>query len=150
MKRRRIPIYAFLLLASIGLSQLAKAEPALNEKEQIQKLMQRWDKALVDRDMAFIDAILAEDFTYIGSSGQVQNKAEHLASVKSPDLKIGSSSSNNFGIRIYGDAAVAIAEGRITGSYKSKEFDNHYRYTDILIRRNGKWLVVNTQITDLP
>ncbi len=150
MKRLHISIFVFSVLTFAGLSQLVKAEIGVNEKEQIRELMQRWDNALVNRNLEFVAGILAEDFTYIGSSGQVQNRAEHLALIKSADLRIESSSSSNFVIRIYGDMAVAIAEGRIKGSYKSNGFDNRYRYTDVWIRRNGRWKVVNTQITDLP
>ncbi len=150
MKRLHISILVFSVLAFVGLSQLVKAETGVNEEEQIRELMQRWDNALVNRNLEFIDSILAEDFTYISSSAQVQNKAEHLALIKSTDLRIESSTSSNFVIRIYGDTAVAIAEGRIKGSYKSKGFDSHYRFTDVWVKRHGRWKVVNTQITDIP
>lgn len=149
MKRLHLPILLLSVFALVGLSQSVEAGGGVDEKEHIRELIQQWDNALVNRNSKFIDGILAEDFTYIGSDGQVQNKAEHLASITSADLKIESSSSSNFVIRIYGDTAVAVAEGRIKGSYKSKGFDNHYRYTDVWIKKTGKWAVINTQITAL-
>ncbi len=135
------PSFGFLVITE------AKGQ---KDKEKIQALMSEWDNALVNRNVDFIDGILAEDFTYISSSGQVQNKAEHLALIKSPDLIIESSSSSNFVVRVYGDMAVAIAEGRIKGRYKSNSFDNHYRYTDVWVKRKGIWKAVATQITNLP
>ncbi|HEY0378442.1 MAG TPA: nuclear transport factor 2 family protein [Pyrinomonadaceae bacterium] len=122
----------------------------MNEEEEVRALMRRWDDALVNRNFEFIDSILAEDFTYIAASGQVQNKAELLASIRSPELRIAASSSSNVVVRLYGDVAVAIAEGRIKGSYKSQEFENRYRFTDVWVRRHGKWVAANTQITALP
>lgn len=140
----------FAVLACVAQPQLVKAEAAVNEEAEIRALMQRWDDSLVSRNFEFIDSILAEDFTYIGASGEAQNKAGLLASIRSPDLRVESSSSSNVVIRIYGDVAVAVAEGRIKGSYKSQGFDNRYRYTDVWVKKKGKWVAVNTQITALP
>lgn len=80
----------------------------------------------------------------------MQNKAQYLTLLTSPDLRIKSSTSSDFVIRIYGDKAIATAEGKAKESYKSEEFNNLYRYTDVCIKRNGKWKVINTQITALP
>ena len=150
MKRLHSSILLFLLMAFVGLSQLVPAETGADEKGRIRELMQRWDDALVSRDAEFIAGVLADDFTYISAAGQVQNRAAHLGLIKSPDLRIEASSSSDFVIRVYGEVAVAIAEGRIKGSYKSKEFGGHYRYTDVWVKRGDRWQVVNTQITDLP
>ena len=119
------------------------------EKEEIRQLIRQWDEALVNRNVEFIESILAEDFTYIYSSGQVQNRIELLASIKTPDLKIESSSSTNVRVRIYGNVAVAIAEGRTKGTYKSKGFENHYRFTDVWSKKKEGWKAVATQVTDI-
>lgn len=144
----KLTVVIFTLVLT-GISHVAEAMVRLSDEEQIRELMRRWDNALVKKDVKLISSILADDFTYVDASGRIQNRSQHLAFIDSSDLKVESSQSSNFVIRIYGNTAVAIAEGTIRGSYKSKGFGNRYRYTDVWVKQKGKWKAVATQITDL-
>lgn len=124
--------------------------PDKNDEEQIKELIRRWDEALVKRDVDFINSIVAEDFSYIDAGGELQNKRQHLALIKSPDLELMSINSSDVTVRLYKDTAVAIAKGTIQGKYKTQPFKNNYRYSDVWVKRRDVWQVVATQVTDLP
>ena len=142
--------YAEVLANGLANLFLAGSSQGNKDDGKIRELIQQWDEALVRRDTPFIDSILAEDFTYISASGQIQSKSQLLEFIKSTDLTIESTSSKIIRISIYGDTAVAIAEGAIKGRYKSNAFDDRYRYTDVWVKQNGKWKATLTQITGLP
>jgi ketosteroid isomerase-like protein len=149
--KQAVVTFAVVLIASFaGISYVAGAEADSPAEEQIRELMRRWDEALVKKDVKFIGSILANDFTCIDVSGRIQNKSQLLAFIGSSDLKIELSESSSFVVRIYGDTAVAIAEGRIRGSYKSEGFESRYRYTDVWVKREGHWKAAATQVTSLP
>lgn len=142
--------YSEVLANGIANLFFADSSQANKDDEKIRELIERWDNALIRKDTAFIDSILAEDFTYISSSGQIQSKSQLLEFIKATDLTIESASSKIITIRIYNDSAVAIAEGAIKGRYKSNVFDDRYRFTDVWVKQDGKWKATVTQITSLP
>ena len=107
------------------------------DDKQIESLMRRWDVALVQRDTEYIDSILADDFTFISSSGAMKNKAQHVADLKSADLVIDHSESSDIVVRVYDKTAVATARGVSRGRYKGKPFDSSSRYTDVWVKQGG-------------
>jgi hypothetical protein len=48
-------------------------------------------------------------------------------------------------VRVYGDAAVVV--GRT--AWQSAVGKGQYRYTDMYIRRDGRWICVASQATDI-
>lgn len=108
-----------------------------------------WDKAIVRKDMAAVDANMAEDFRQIAGNGSVVDKAAFLADIGSPTLQIDPYSVEEFDVRIYGDVALLSGRTRMTGRDEGRPFTSHYRYTDVYLRRQGVWKVVSMQITKL-
>ena len=53
-------------------------------------------------------------------------------------------------VRIYGDAAVVIGTGKSKGAWNGEAFTSHERFTDVFIRREGKWLCVSTHTSEFP
>lgn len=141
--------YAEVLSKGIAALLLTDSPRENKDAEKIRELVRQWDNALVRKDTVFIDSILADDFTYISSSGQIQSKSQLLSSVQSADLTIESSSSNIFRLSIYGDTAVVIAEGVAKGHYKSDPFNERYRFTDFWVRKDASWKAGITQVTSM-
>lgn len=109
-----------------------------------------WDKAIVRKDRAAIEANMADDFRQIDSQGNLETKASFVADLVSPDLRIDPYSVEDFEVRLYGDVALLSGRTRMTGQYQGKPFSTHYRYIDIYVRRNGEWKIVSVQISRIP
>lgn len=107
----------------------------------------RWDKAIVRKDRAAIEANMADDFRNIDGSGNVEGKASFVDDLVSPDLTIDPYRVEDFDVRLYGDVALLSGRTRMTGSYQGKPFTSHYRYIDIYARRSGAWKIVSVQIS---
>lgn len=106
-----------------------------------------WDKAILAKDRAAIEANMAPDFRNIDGNGTVADKAAFVRDLMDKDLQIDPYTVEDFDIRLYGDTALLSGRTRMTGRYQGKPFTSHYRYTDIYVRRGGKWQVVSVQIT---
>jgi ketosteroid isomerase-like protein len=112
-----------------------------------------WDKAIVRKDRAAIEANMAEDFRQIDGSGNVETKRSFVDDLVSADLQLDPYTVEEFEVRLLGDVAnVALLSGRtrMTGRYQSKPFASHYRYIDIYVRRDGQWKIVSVQISRIP
>ena len=109
-----------------------------------------WDKAIVRKDRAAIEANMAEDFRQIDGQGMVETKKSFVDDLMSSELRIDPYTVEDFDVRLYGDVALLCGRTRMTGSYQGKPFSSHYRYIDIYVKRDGVWKIVSVQISKMP
>jgi len=114
---------------------------------QLTRQADAWDKAIVAKDRAGIDANMCADFRQIGSSGEVEDRASFLADLLSAELVIDPYTVEDFEVRLYGDTALLTGRTRMTGRIAGVPFATHYRYTDVYIRSGGRWQVCSVQTT---
>jgi len=81
---KRIAFAVGLVILVFGVAMLAQTQTETVEQELI-KLENGWVVALVKRDGAFLDRILADDFMTTSSRGIISTKAQIVASLKSGD-----------------------------------------------------------------
>ena len=110
----------------------------------------RWDKAIVSKDQAAIEANMADDFRHIDGAGNVETKASFVQDLLAPELKIEPYSIEEFEVRLYGDVALLSGRTRLNGTYAGKPFSSHYRYIDVYVKRGRTWKVVSVQLSKLP
>jgi ketosteroid isomerase-like protein len=108
-----------------------------------------WDKAIIRKDRAAIEANMADDFRQIGGGGNVETKASFVEGLLSPALEIDPYTVEDFDVRLYGDVALLSGRTDMTGRYDGKPFTSHYRYIDVYVRRQGTWKVVSVQISKI-
>ena len=123
------------------------ASPAENIEQVIAKLEQEWVDIIMKNDIAGYDRIEADDYIFIASDGRISNKAQDLADAKANAYKPTKLTISNLKVRVYGETAVGTGTSDEQGTYKGKDTSGHYLYTDVWVKRNGKWQVVSTQGT---
>lgn len=106
-----------------------------------------WDKAIVRKDRAAIEANMDDDFRQIDGAGNVETKATFVEGILSPSLVIDPYTVEDFEVRLYGDVALLSGRTKMTGRYDGKPFTSHYRYIDVYVRRDGTWKIVSVQIS---
>ena len=109
----------------------------------------RWDKSIIAKDRAAIEANMAADFRNIDGNGAVADKVTFVRDLMDKDLQIDPYTVEDFDMRFYGDTALLSGRTRMTGRYQAKPFTSHYRYIDTYVRRDGRWQVVSVQITKI-
>jgi ketosteroid isomerase-like protein len=116
------------------------------------KLEREWLDAYMKRDIAALERIEADDFNITYSNGESRTKAEELAHLKSNSDGAGTFKLNteDTKVRLFGDTAVltGILIQQLTNN--GKEMNVRARYTDVWVKRNGRWQVVAVQLTKMP
>jgi ketosteroid isomerase-like protein len=139
---------AVVLVLAVSCQAFAQAKPtapSASVQNELIKLENDWNNALVKRDMAALNRVMADDWTFIDpDDGTIMTKAQALASIKSGEDVYTSAVGDEWKVRVYGDAAVVL--GRLTGKeqYKGKDVSGQYRFTDTWIMRAGRWQCVAT------
>ena len=90
-------------------------------------------------------ALLAAEWSVIHITGAEITKAEAVQACKAAATRIDSLSSDNLVVRAFGDAAVVT--GRTTASAGGQTVI--LRFTDVFVRRDGRWLAVASQATPI-
>jgi ketosteroid isomerase-like protein len=154
-----MPLAPRLLSLSLSLSLAALivgcssgprvAEPA-GDIRTLTAQADRWDRAIVAKDRAAIEANMAEDFRQIDGAGNVETKASFVDGLVDPALTIDPYTVEEFEVRLYGDVALLSGRTRMSGRYDGKPFKTHYRYIDVYVRRGGGWKIVSVQISKMP
>ena len=118
-------------------------------EQELIKLENRWNDAIVKHDWEFFDQILADDYISTDFDGNVGTKADFLEFLRSGESVIASSIVDDMKVRIYGDTAVVT--GRTTTvneQYQGKDLSGQYRWTDTWVKYYlGRWRCVAEQIS---
>jgi uncharacterized protein (TIGR02246 family) len=125
----------------------ATASPAENVEQAITKLEREWAEALVKADVATLERVMADDWLMTTWDGQTQTKAQSIAEFKSGETKLTAADMGNLKVRVFGDTAVATLSLMEKGMSKGKDSSGHFLYTDVWVKRNGKWQAVATHGT---
>jgi ketosteroid isomerase-like protein len=144
---------AVIILALIVAQACASGSGSADDRTRTIALLTKtaddWDKVIVRKDRAAIEAKIADDFRQIDGGGNVETKASFVEGLMSPELEIDPYTVEDFDVRLYGDVALLSGRTDMTGRYSGKPFTSHYRYIDIYVRRDGAWKIVSVQISKI-
>jgi hypothetical protein len=108
---------------------------------------QAYLRAHIDRDVAALDRLLADEFVIGGRYGGVTTKAQRLALLSDPDFSF--VGINGWDTRVTADENYGEVSGYavLTGGYSGHETTSSpYRYTRRFERRDGRWQVVGVEV----
>lgn len=133
----------------LNLSYHEAAEPAGQAaiEQEVAQLEHAWARAYLDRDVATMDRLEAEEWICTTADGELFTKAEDIADVKSGAFQATVFKMEDVKVRVYGDMAVATALQTEEATYKGKEANKVLRCTDTWVRRDGRWQCVATHLS---
>ena len=134
---------------------LSGQTPAVKNDKAIQEIVEfrnRYIEAEENRDMAFLEKILADDFFALNPQGKLLNKQQQLENLKRPDRTLKVLNPRETHVQFYGDGKVAILTEHVTvdGNDKGKPFGGEYRFLRVFAKQNGEWKVVLAQGAPMP
>ena len=112
-----------------------------------QVLTKLWNEsvdALLKRDVATLDRILADDFTFGDPDGMSVTKDQVLGSVESGAYALTSSKVDTLKVRVYGNTAVTTGLSTEKSQFMGSDTSGQYLFTDTWIKRDGRWQCVAT------
>ncbi len=151
----RVISFCFLTLAiafiavSFGTSSNSAASAQMygDAQDEIKKLEEERNGAIVHGDAAALDRLSSADYTVINEWGQVLTKAQILDGFKSGALKFESREQSGLNIRVYGNTAVVIGRATQKGTQNGKSMSASIRFSRVCVKEKGKCVAVSTQNT---
>ena len=131
-------------LRAIGVALLLAASSALaDDVDEIRRLDKEITLATWPADAQWFEKNVADDYVLIAPNGIVRTRIDVIRELATPGLKMDPYEPLEVQIRIYGDAA--IVTGRILQRFTLGRirYANDLRYTDMWVKKKGKWLLVS-------
>jgi ketosteroid isomerase-like protein len=146
MKRILMVVFGIVLATGIASGQ---SGGTVSVEETLKKMEHDWTDAFQKSDSAALSRILADDWRGQYPWG-VRNKAQTLAHLSAGGDKINSIVFGEMAVRVFGDVAIVMGSDDEKSSVGGKDTGGHYTWTDVWVRRNGRWQAVASQMTVAP
>lgn len=141
----RLPA-AVLAIAALALPAHAQTPDA----DDPRAAARAFEAAQAKGDGAALQRLLARDFLFVRGSGRVGNRQDYVEGFTGPGDSVSALEvTDRLFTRVAPDAAVAGGEARIAGTEGGQPFQNHYRFSNVLVRRDGRWQIIFSQVTGL-
>jgi ketosteroid isomerase-like protein len=141
--RRLAALAAASMLGAALLNAMPRGERH-EVRHEIDHLEDHWRDAILNRNVAAMDTLLASDYMAITANGTLQSKEETLSSLRSGSLHIKTLELTDRKVRFYGATALVTSRAEVTGTTPEGELTGSYRYTRVYVRDTGGiWRIVS-------
>ena len=144
---RFLPVLLSCVVVASAVPRASALQRVESDQDVLIKLERGWNEAFYRKDVAFIEKLLAEEFTATYDDGRIGDKATELGLVAAFDQNVQSATPDEFAVRVYRDTAVVWFTLRLVGIKDGKRSEMALRYTDVWIIRDGRWQCVSSQST---
>jgi|SRR6266446_3810928 len=134
------------LSALILTAVMANAQSGTIE-EEVLKVDQQWQDAVLKSDIATLESIYSDRLTYIHSDAGTDTKATYVAKLKSGAGKYLSIKRDDIKASVFGDAAIVTCHWVVDSIGDGKKYHSDGRYMHVYVKQNGKWQMVAHQST---
>ena len=102
----------------------------------------KWGLAIVNKDAAALGRLLANEFNGTSPTGQTYSREMAIADLRNGTYDVTMMDLDQIDVNVFGNTAVAFTSQNEISTYGNKDFSGHYHYTDVWVKRNGRWQVV--------
>jgi len=117
----------------------------LSDEESVKQLERDWAAASAHNDAEKTSQVLADDFVGNWADGSTTTKKQELDMLRSSKEKYEANEVVEMTVRLFGDTAIVSGKNTETSIIDGKNATGIYNFTDIFLKRNGRWQIVATQ-----
>jgi uncharacterized protein (TIGR02246 family) len=117
------------------------------DMQEILQLFEDGDRALMAANGAEMRRIYADDYTQSDESGRISSRQEIVDRLTSGQIRFISMKSTGRDIRLLrDDVAVVHGSEEDEVELEGRRCTARYIYTDVVVKRNGRWQIVASQL----
>ncbi len=138
--RSRVFLSILLLAAFAAISAVA-------QQDEIAQVEQTWANSLMKADYATFEKLLSNDFMYVHSGGNVQERASFVGDLTSGKARYEKVEVTDMKIMRHGDAAVVSGKLQMSGVSNGGQFNVRGILAHVWVKEGGAWKLVLNQTT---
>ena len=152
MKRfmSHLVINAVLLSFALGQSPTSQQPANSTSEQEVRQMMEKYRTAILQRDIATLEKIWADDYVFVNAAGDVLTKTDRLANAKSGATTLDTiNQEENVAVRVYENSAIATSRVTLKGKYGGEAISGQFRSILVWVKGSGGWQLVSNQLTAL-
>ena len=149
MKRILLLTLAVIALSCLLIAQGKNAKSS-SVADEIKKLEQQRNEAILKGDTATLDKLTSDDYTNTTAQGKMEKKGDIMDGFKSGKIKFESRELSDLDVRVYGNTAVVTGQVNQKGTNNGADTSGQNRFTRVYVKQNGRWISVANQATAIP
>ncbi len=129
----------------------AAAAPAIVDQsgDDLRALDAERDRASIRGDRAFVAALLDDNFLRVSETGELGKKQEELDNLRPPDPDSKTAkTAEDVRVQLFGDTGIVTAKKKVTFVMNGHPDSYQYRETGTYVRRDGRWRLVSSQLSE--
>ena len=146
-----ILILIMIISADHPVGQTRQKDISLNSETNVERdiksLEEARNQAVLHGDVATLDRMTSDDYTFITLRGELRTKSDILKGFASGSFHYDSRQVSDLKVRVYGDTAIVTGRSVQKGMENGKDYSGDYRFTRVYVKENGHWLTVALQTT---
>jgi hypothetical protein len=139
-----------IVLVSCMLAICADARADAKVETELLALQKEWAKARIKGDVAFLERLYAKEFWITSMNGSVVSRAVDIGVFASGDMKPETIVDEDMKVTVYQNFAIVTGREILKGTYKGIAGDFTQRFTNVYVRRDGRWQMVTHHATEIP
>jgi len=137
----------FLWLAIIVFAPATLAGNPTKAEQELLAVEDAWVAAWINFDSAALEKLYATEYLSTGANGHAVTRDEDIASTRNHEWVVKAMKLEDMSAHVYGNVGVVTGENNVTASSKGEDVSGAYRFTDVFVKRDGRWQCVATQAT---
>lgn len=133
-----------------GAFAFAPARASEEARNELIRIQNEWAAARVKPDIAYLERLYAREFRVQNIAGSVVSREADIDVFASGKLKPDFVRDEDMDVSLYGDTAVVTGVENVGGTYKGNYDQMAIRFTNVFVRRDGRWQLVLHQGTRVP
>jgi ketosteroid isomerase-like protein len=139
-----------VLLGLVALSGVPAARPQGAAEKEVEDALHAGCAAFERGDVAFLEAFLGDGFTLTNGSGEITSRKQTLDEVRRREPRYEVFRNSRMRVRLYGDTALVLGITTVKGSSAGRPFAAELAFTDTLLKRGGRWVIVASHASRAP
>ena len=143
----------FLIMSLVAIA--GASDPALAQDagpaaaEEVHRTFREYDAALQRGDAAEVGRFWAEEYTFVNPAGERLTKAQRLANLTGKRTRFAAvqPQAERERLQFFGDVALYQKVMRLSGEYSGQPHEGRYEALVLLVKRDGRWQQVASQLT---
>ena len=149
---------ALTCIAAICMAGLTIAEPGFAQssaESELLTIQHQWADARVKPDIAYLERLYAREFRVHAINGEAETREEDIAMFREGRIKPEFVRDKDMKVSVYGESAVVTGVENVGGRYpagplKGQLAEFAIRFTNVFVRRDGRWQLVMHHGTEIP
>ncbi|MFN3839510.1 MAG: nuclear transport factor 2 family protein [Cyclobacteriaceae bacterium] len=132
------------------LSYRISAQSVSLDEREVLRLFHKKFEWLKNHQVDSLHGMLDDNLMYIHSNGWVETKADVIDDLKTGKLAYRQVDIKEASVRLYENTAIVTGKGTFAGMNSGTEFSLNLLFTEVYIRKGGRWKLASRHANRLP